>query len=331
MEMNLMQATAVAHPNVALIKYWGKQDAGLNIPAVGSLSLTLSGLTTRTTVRFEIDRSTDEISINGQSYQRANTRITRCLDLLREQAGVSGGAIVESVNDFPTGAGLASSASGYAALVRAAAAALRLDIALDSAQTQLDEIARIGSGSAPRSLHSGIVLLDIAAGGGDVMSCKTVSEPDEWPLAVVVAVTSRAAKDIGSTSGMELSKATSPYYPAWVASHPADLAIGLDAVVKHDFEQLADISEHSCLKMHAVAMSAQPPLVYWSGATVECMQTIQELRRQGVPVFFTIDAGPQLKAVCLPEAAAKVRASLQELPGVLDVIDSALGPGAWVE
>jgi diphosphomevalonate decarboxylase len=331
MEMNLMQATAVAHPNVALIKYWGKQDAGLNMPAVGSLSLTLSGLTTRTSVRFEADRSTDEILINGQPDQRANIRVTRCLDLLRQQAGVSDGAIVESVNNFPTGAGLASSASGYAALVKAAAAALGLDTALDSVQAQLDEIARIGSGSAPRSLHSGIVLLDIAAGGGNAMSCKTVCEPDEWPLAVVVAVTSRAAKDVGSTNGMELSKETSPYYLAWVASHPADLATGLDAVAKHDFEKLADISEHSCLKMHAVAMSSQPPLVYWSGATVDCMQRIQELRRQGVPVFFTIDAGPQLKAVCLPEAAAKVRAALQELPGVLDVLDSALGQGAWVE
>jgi diphosphomevalonate decarboxylase len=327
MEMNLMQATAVSHPNVALIKYWGKQDAGLNIPAVGSLSLTLSGLTTRTSVHFKADRSTDEISINGQPDQRANIRVTRCLDLLRQQAGVSDGAIVESVNNFPTGAGLASSASGYAALVRAAAAAL----GLDAAQAQLDEIARIGSGSAPRSLHSGIVLLDMASAGGDVMSCKTVSEPDEWPLAVVVAVTSRAAKDVGSTNGMELSKATSPYYPAWVASHPADLSTGLDAVAQQDFEKLADVSEHSCLKMHAVAMSSQPPLVYWSGATVDCMQKIQELRRQGVPVFFTIDAGPQLKAVCLPEAAAMVRAALQELPGVLDVLDSGLGQGAWVE
>jgi diphosphomevalonate decarboxylase len=325
--MNLMQATAVAHPNVALIKYWGKQDAGLNFPAVGSLSLTLSGLTTRTSVRFEADRFTDEILINGQPDQRASIRVTRCLDILREQAGVSGGAFVESVNNFPTGAGLASSASGYAALIKAAAAAL----GLDSVQTQLDEIARLGSGSAPRSLHSGIVLLDIAAGGGDVMSCKTVCEPDEWPLAVAVAITSRAAKDVGSTNGMELSKATSPYYPAWVASHPADLATGLDAVTQHDFEKLADISEHSCLKMHAVAMSSQPPLVYWSGATVDCMHRIQELRRQGVPVFFTIDAGPQLKAVCLPEAAAQVRAALQELPGVLDVLDSALGQGAWVE
>jgi len=322
-----MQATAVAHPNVALIKYWGKRDVQSNFPAVGSLSLTLDGLNTRTTVSFEAGLSADEVIINGQADKRASIRVSRCLDMLRDVAGVQCAARVESTNDFPTGAGLASSASGYAALVKAAAAALELDIA----QQQLDEIARIGSGSAPRSLHSGVVLLDIASGGGDVMRCQTVSEPAAWPLAVEVAITSRAAKDVGSTGGMELSKDASPYYQAWVDSHPADLATGLDAIHKRDFEMLAEISEQSCLKMHAVAMSSQPPLVYWSGATVDCMQRVRELRRQGLPVFFTIDAGPQVKAVCLPEAAPQVRAALLELPGVLDVLDSRLGQGAWVE
>ena len=322
-----MRATAVAHPNVALIKYWGKRDIESNFPAVGSLSLTLSGLHTRTSVSFEPGQAGDEVSVNGQPDARASVRVTRCLDMLRDLAGIEAGARVESFNDFPTGAGLASSASGYAALVKAAAAALQLDVA----QQTLDDIARIGSGSAPRSLHSGIVLLDIASGEGDSMRCHTVSQPAEWPLAVVVAVTSRAAKDVGSTGGMELSKDASPYYPAWVDSHPADLATGLAAVYKRDFTALADVSEHSCLKMHAVAMSSQPPLVYWSGATVDCMHRVRELRREGLPVFFTIDAGPQLKAVCLPEAAPKVKAALQELPGVLDVMSSDLGQGAWVE
>ena len=322
-----MRATAIAHPNVALIKYWGKRDVQSNFPAVGSLSLTLSGLNTRTAVSFEAGRSTDEVLINGQSDQRAGIRITRCLDILRDLAGVDSHAIVESTNDFPTGAGLASSASGYAALVKAAAAALGLDIA----QSKLDEIARIGSGSAPRSLHSGIVLLDIASGGVDEMSCRTVCEPDAWPLAIEVAITSRAAKDVGSTGGMELSKKASPYYQAWVDTHPADLAAGLRAVEKRDFEGLAEVSEQSCLKMHAMAMSSQPPLLYWSAATVDCMHRIRELRRQGLPVFFTIDAGPQVKAVCLPEAAPQVKAALSELPGVLDVLDSRLGQGAWVE
>jgi diphosphomevalonate decarboxylase len=321
-----MKATAVAHPNVALIKYWGKSDTAENIPAVGSLSLTLEGLSSRTSVSFEANLDGDSLLVNGRSDPVALARVTRCLDLLRKQAGVTMHAAVESVNDFPTGAGLASSASGYAALVAAAAGAL----GLPPASALLDEVARIGSGSAPRSLHNGIVLLDIS-GDKTTTSCRTVAEPEDWPLAVMVAVTSRAQKDVGSTGGMELSRATSPYYAAWLDSHPADLRAGLDAVGARDFERLAELAEHSCLKMHSVAMSTRPPLIYWSGATVEAMHCVRDLRKHGVAAFFTIDAGPQVKAVCLPDAVPKVRDALRSVPGVLEVLETRLGKGAWLE
>jgi diphosphomevalonate decarboxylase len=299
-----MQATALAHPNIALIKYWGKRDAELNLPAVGSLSLTVGGLCTRTRVCFDAALVTDQLLLNGQPDARALLRVSRCLDLLRARAGVDCKAVVETTNDFPTGAGLASSASGYAALVRAAATALKLEVGMDF----LAEVARIGSGSAPRSLYAGIVLLD-AALGTDTTVCRTVAEPADWPLQVVVAITSRAAKEVGSTGGMEMSRDTSPYYPAWVTTHPPDLAAGLVAVVARDFERLADLAEQSCLKMHAVAMTSQPPLIYWSGVTVECMQRVRQLRREG----------------------EQVRAALEQVPGVLDVLVCNLGAGAWVE
>lgn len=321
-----MQATAIAHPNVALIKYWGKSDTDANFPAVGSLSLTLSGISTRTNIRFDATLAGDSLLINGSEDSRALPRVARCLDLLRASAGVQLYAAVESTNDFPTGAGLASSASGYAALVTAAAAAL----GIDGEHELLNEVARIGSGSAPRSLHDGIVLLDANPATG-TMTCATVAAPDDWPLQVLVAVTSRTPKDIGSTGGMESSRETSPYYQAWVDSHAADLQAGLAAVAEHDFAVLAELSEFSCLKMHSVALSSKPALIYWSGATVAAMQRVKELRADGVPVFFTIDAGPQLKAVCLPEAAEQVRDALQQVPGVLDVIECSLGRGAWVE
>jgi len=319
-----MQATAVAHPNVALIKYWGKSDTALNLPATGSLSLTLGGIRTRTRVSFDAARSSDELVLNGQPESASLARISRCLDMLRNRAGVGYRALVETSNDFPTGAGLASSASGYASLVTAAAAALGLEKDTDLLHT----VARIGSGSAPRSLHSGIVLLDAGASG---TSCRMLAGPADWPLRVVIAITSRAPKDVGSTGGMEISRDTSPYYQSWVSTHPDDLAAALEAVAGHDFDRLAGLAEHSCLKMHAVAMTSQPPLVYWSGATVECLQVVRQLRRAGVPVFFTIDAGPQLKAVCLPEAVTTVQAALREVPGVLDVLVCELGNGAWVE
>jgi diphosphomevalonate decarboxylase len=321
-----MQATAIAHPNVALIKYWGKEDVATNLPAVGSLSLTLGGLATRTHIEFSSDLAADQLSINGQLDPRALARVTRCLDILRGHAGISTRAAITSSNDFPTGAGLASSASGYAALVRAAATAL--DIVVPAAE--LDLIARLGSGSAPRSLHDGIVLLEknTSATG---MDCRSILGPDEWPLSIVVAVTTREPKDVSSTGGMESSRETSSCYQSWVDSHPKDLANAIDIVKQRDFFALAELSEHNCLKMHAVAMSSTPPLVYWSAATVAAMQQVRDLRSDGVPVFFTIDAGPQLKAVCLPEAAAQVREAMAEVPGVVDVLDSSLGYGARAE
>ena len=320
-----MQATAIAHPNVALIKYWGKQDVATNLPAVGSLSLTMGGLGTRTTVSFEADLAGDELLINGKADAVALPRVTRCLDMLRAIAGVDLAARITTANDFPTGAGLASSASGYAALVKAAEAALGIELEL----AQRDLITRIGSGSAPRSLYAGIVLLEKTAGPTG-MRCHTIAAPDDWPLAIVVAVTSQQPKDVGSTGGMESSRETSPSYQSWVDSHPADLSAALNYVRDRDFAALARVSEHSCLKMHAVAMSSMPALVYWSGATVACMQRVRELRAAGVPVFFTIDAGPQLKAVCPPEYAAEVGAALAEVPGVLEILNCTLGNGAEV-
>ncbi len=322
-----MQATAIAHPNVALIKYWGKQSVADNIPAVGSLSLTLAGLETRTSVEFDSSLERDRIHINGKEDSGAALKVSRCLDVLRQRAGVTAGAVVVSSNNFPTAAGLASSASGYAALVKAAGAALRLDLDLAT----LANIARQGSGSAARSIYGGIVALHTdGAGEQPGVRCETVSKPDEWPLVVVVAITSMASKAVGSTDGMELSRTTSPYYPAWVESHPQDLAEGLRCVAGHDFARLADLAEHSCLKMHAVALSSQPPLLYWSGVTVEAMQQLRRMRAAQVPVFFTVDAGPQVKAVCLPAAVEQVREALQSLPGVLDVIVAPLGNGAQV-
>lgn len=324
-----MQATAIAHPNVALIKYWGKRDRQANLPAVGSLSLTLSGLETRTTISFDEDSTKDKLVLNGQPDAAALARAGLCLDLLRERAGTKAGASVASTNNFPTGAGLASSASGFAALVKAGAAALGIDVDADT----LADVARIGSGSAPRSLYDGIVVLKNreSAATTDGVHCETISTPDSWPLAVVVAITSVTAKDVGSTAGMELSRKTSPYYQTWLDTHPADLDAALGAVRERDFDSLVELSERSCLKMHAVAMTSQQPLFYWSAATVACVHRVGELRRSGIPVFFTIDAGPQVKAVCIPEAAAEVKAALAEVRGVQAVIECSLGQGAWVE
>ncbi len=317
----MREATAIAHPNVALIKYWGKRDSAANLPAVGSLSIGLGALSTRTTVRFEPGAAADTVVLNGNELPAENSKVTLCLDMLRQIAGVDAGAVVTSANDFPTGAGLASSASGYAALVTAGAAALDLDLS----SQQLSAIARTGSGSASRSLFGGFVLL---RNDGDDTTCAPVLAPEEWPLAVVVAVTSDEPKAVSSRYGMEQSRLTSPYYRQWVDGHDADLEAGLRCVMERDFAGLAAVAEHSCLKMHAVMMATRPPLLYWSAATMACLDAVRALRGEGEEVFFTVDAGPQVKAVCTAAAIDRVAGTLQSVPGVLRVIVSHLGDGA---
>ncbi len=316
-----MRARAIAHPNLALVKYWGKSDVSANLPAVGSLSLTLEGMSTTTSVRFDEGLSGDVVVLDGVESPDTAKRVSRCLDVLRERAGVSAHVVVESENDFPTAAGLASSASGFAALAVAASAALGLELGPD----ELEPVARLGSGSAPRSLFEGICLMQLAGQG---TRCRTVSGVSRWPLEVVVAIVETGPKKISSRAAMESTRETSPFYRAWVESHPADLNRALDAVDRKDFTELASVGEASCLRMHATAMAAMPGITYWRPATLACMETISALRADGLPVFFSIDAGPQVKAVCTPDATAAVVEALREVPGVTAIRHCVLGAGA---
>ena len=323
-----MQASAQAQPNIALIKYWGKRNLELNLPAVGSVSVTLDTLWTRTKVAFLDEEREDRLILNGEPAAAEQLgRVSACLDLMRAKAGVRTRARVESENNFPTAAGLASSASGFAALVVASAKALGLDLPAN----QLCEMARRGSGSAPRSLFGGFV--EMSRGrlddGRDAIAHQILAQ-DAWPLEVVVALTSLSPKSVGSTAGMLLSEKSSPFYEGWTHTSGADLNEARAALVSRDFERLADISEHSCLKMHAVAMSSRPPLVYWNPVTLRCIERVRALRREGVPVFFTVDAGPQVKAMSAPGFGDTVSSALGELEGVREVIVSGLGPGARI-
>ena len=317
-----MQGSAVAHPNVALVKYWGKRPGSRNLPAMGSLSLTLGFIATRTAVVFDEASGPDRLTLNGRRNARDLARVRDCLAPLRERAGFSGAVSVESSNDFPTGAGLASSASGMAALAVAAATALGL--AEDAAVVR--QAAMAGSGSAPRSLHDGIVSLSIGAEG--TWTCESLLSPADWPLGVVVAVTQAERKQTDSRSGMELTRRTSPFYEAWLKSQAADLGDAHRAVRARDFERVAELSEGNCLRMHATALGATPPVLYFNGATLECIHRVRALAREGQPVFFTVDAGPQVKAVCLPEALDSVREALSGVPGVQRVLWGGLGEGA---
>ncbi len=321
-----MQATAVAHPNIALIKYWGKRHAALNLPAVGSISLTLGRMSTHTRVRFDPRLSKDELELDGRPADAADlARVSTFLDRVRQLADVRTRARVETRNDFPTGAGLASSASGFAALALAATSAAGLALSRE----QLGALARLGSGSAARSLHGGFV--EMARGeredGSDAVASPLLAE-DAWGLRLLVAVTTVARKPWGSSDGMQRSQSTSPYFEAFVGAQPADLLAMRQAILARDLSRVGELAEHSCLKMHAVMLSTRPPLVYFAPATVAAMHAVHELRRQGTEAYFTIDAGPQVKVLCRSEEAPAVRAALVAVTGVLEVIEDGPGPGA---
>jgi len=318
-----LQAAAVAHPNIALVKYWGKQDCPGNRPAVPSLSITLDTLYTRTRVRFDPDLAADTFLINGAPDAKSAARVGLCLDELRGRAGSNETAAVETWNNFPTGAGLASSASGFAALVLAADQALELDLP----RRELARIARRSSGSAARSLYGGFVEMPLDP---EDETAYPLLEADDWPLAVVVAVTATGSKSVGSSEGMRRTALTSDFYDAWRDAAGNDFSAARAAVLERDFPALARVGERSCLKMHALMLSADPGLIYWNEATVACLHCIRRLREEGVAVFFTMDAGPQVKAVCLPDAGDRVARALGALPGVADILTCTLGPGAYL-
>lgn len=324
---NSATAFAEAHPNIALIKYWGKSsDLRQNEPAVSSLSITLDTLVTQTRVTFSDQLASDELILNGRNDQAKVARISSNLDKLRALAKTSLRCRIESDNNFPTGAGLASSASGFAALVAAGNHALKLGLS-PREQTMM---ARSMSGSAARSINGGFVKIALTDCGPDDhvfgrAAAEQIKDAAHWPLEVCVGIVSEEEKAIGSTEGMERSRLTSPFYAAWLEGNDRDIVDAEQAVLAKDFEKLAALSEFSCLKMHAMAMASQPGLLYWQGATVDAMHHIRELRQSGVPVFFTIDAGPQIKAICGPGYGERVAKSLGDLPGIQRVIRCGLG------
>lgn len=319
---------ATANSNIALIKYWGKRDVALNLPAVGSISLTLEGLTTTTRVGFDGGLSADRLELNGRPADPPSLkRVSRFLDIIRDAAGIDQRAQVVSENNFPTAAGLASSASAFAALSAAAAAAAGLDVPL----AKLSEWARRGSGSAARSIFGGFVEMHKGrlADGSDAIA-EPLTEVPLRDIRLLIAITSEEAKKTGSTSGMGQSRDSSPYFPAWVDGAEKDLADMREALRCGDFEKVGELSEFSCLKMHALAMSGNPGLIYWNGVTVDLMHTVRRLRAEGLNCYFTIDAGPQVKVLCRAAEIDTIAQKLEQVAGVIRVIKTGPGDGIRV-
>ena len=324
-------ATATAHSNIALVKYWGKRadvDPTLNLPAVGSLSMTLDGLRTVTTVTAAAVDSfvLDEAVVSGKPEQKVYAHLDRLWASAHETPRPT--CAVTSINHLPTAAGLASSASGFAALTMAAATAFELDLTTE----RLSEFSRMGSGSAARSIFGGFVRLD-AGQSDDGRDCVARPLPgaDAWPLRLVVVQTTRGVKPVGSTEGMQASRDTSPYYQPWVDTSIQDLDAAQAAIEARDLPRLGAIVEHSCFKMHACMMATVPPIVYWKPASLGAIHAVWAAREDGVHGYVTMDAGPHVKVLCLADDAEAIATRCRAVPGVEEVTICKPGPAASVE
>lgn len=320
----MTRATAVAHPNIALVKYWGKADQKLNLPATGSLSLTLGIFPTTTTVELTNDPM-DRVVLDGVELSGdESARVRSVLDLVRERAGSGTHALVTSTNTVPTAAGLASSAAAFAALAKASSAAYGLSLS----DAELSRLARRGSGSACRSVFGGLVRWN--KGTSDETS---VAERLEWqgePLAMVVSVISSARKKIGSRAGMNHTVTTSPYFEGWVSSNNALVERASSAVERADFTSLGEIAEMSALRMHASMLGAEPPLRYLTSRSFAIFDAVQELREDGLEAYASADAGPNVKILCRSREASLVAHALRERIEDVKMHVSNSGPGAYL-
>ncbi|HJS17473.1 MAG TPA: diphosphomevalonate decarboxylase [Anaerolineales bacterium] len=318
-------ATAQANPNLAFIKYWGNRDNTLRLPMNGSISMNLDGLFTRTTVSFQPSLPYDELIINGHEITgRGLERVSSILDIIRGMAKIEERAEVMTENNFPSGAGIASSASAFAALALAGSKAAGLTLS----ESDLSRLARRGSGSASRSIPGGFV--EWQAGNSDEDSfAYSIAEPTHWKLVDCVAIVSASHKKTGSTEGHALAP-TSPLQNARLADAPRRLEICRSAILNCDFDSFASIVELDSDMMHSVMMTSTPALHYWKPASLEVMSRVRAWRSEGIPVCYTVDAGPNVHVICPETEAQVIEKRLRKIPEVKDVLVAHPGKGATI-
>lgn len=319
-------ATARAHSNIAFVKYWGNSSHRLRLPANSSLSMNLDRLHTTATVQWSSDDDSDSVTINGApADDAALRRVSEHLHLLRRRFKTKMFARVQSRNNFPMGAGIASSASSFAALTLAGAAALDEELS----ERELSTIARRGSGSAARSIPSGYVEW-FAADSHELSYAETFVDYDYWDLADVIAIVSRAHKRVGSTAGHAAAD-TSILQKTRIDNAPQRLNEVKNAIVNRDFERFARAVEEDSNLMHAVMMTSRPALFYWQPTSLAVMNAVRQWREEdGIQVCYTLDAGPNVHCICVKEDAEKVKTRLGEMSDAIEVLSASAGRGAFV-
>lgn len=317
-----MKATAIAPSNIAFTKYWGKKDEILRLPLHGTISLTLSNLLTTTTVEFSDMYKEDEIIINGGGQEAGEAeRVIKHLDRIRKMAKINHKAKMVSNNNFPIGTGLASSASGFAALTLAGVTAAGLKLS----EKELSILARQGSGSACRSIPGGFVeWLD-----GDTSETSyavQIFPPKSWAIADVVAIISQGRKVVSSTIGQQAVH-TSPFLKARVSQMAEKNKLLKKLIKERNFERFGNLVEAEALQFHAITLTQNPPLIYWTPNTVLLMKLVQNWRSKGLAVYFTVDTGQDIHIFVEQKNVNTLKAKLKTLKEVKDIIVNTPGEG----
>lgn len=319
-----MKASAVSHSNIALIKYWGRQDdegRGLNLPLNDNVSMTKEGISggsklmSRTTVEFSQSYEKDRMVLEGRELTgREMERVIRVVNPLRQKADVESFFRIESVNDFPTAAGLASSAAGFSALAIAASSALGLKLSRE----ELSTWARLGSGSAVRSVHGGYVYWH-KGNSHETSYAEKLCEGDAFPLNAVIVIVNEGRKGVSSDIGHEHAH-TSPFNTIRTDLSQKEALLVRKAILDNDLRTVGSIAERNSKYMHAVMMTSDLPLFYWQGETLEVIKSVHAMREKGLEVYFTIDAGPNVHCLCRTEDAYEVQKELESQDHVLRTI-----------
>jgi diphosphomevalonate decarboxylase len=318
--LTIFRATAIAHPNIALIKYWGNKDQKLRIPVNGSISFNLDSLFTKTTVVFDPSFETDRLSINNQEIIGSGLdRVVSFLNIVRGLAGKKLPARVNSDNNFPIGTGIASSASAFAALSLSASKALGLNLS----EQDLSRLARRGSGSACRSVPEGFVEWFPGMTDQDSFAA-SIAQSDHWDLVDIIAVVAQDHKKVGSTTGHKLAD-TSPLQNARILDSTRRLNIARTAIMNRDFQSLAKIVEQDSNIMHAVMMTSTPALFYWESISITIMKSVQDWRTSGIPVCYTLDAGPNVHIITTGDFSEQIKGKLSSINGIKQVFIARVG------
>jgi diphosphomevalonate decarboxylase len=320
-----MKITAKAPANIAFIKYWGKRNEKLRIPANSSISMNLSNAFSITSVDFDSKFKEDVIKIDGiVSVGSEKDRVVTQLDLIRKISGKSRYAEVVSDNNFPKASGIASSASGFAALTLAAS----LSAGLKLSKKDLSILARLGSGSACRSIPDGFVEWKEGSVSKDSYAC-SLYPADYWNICDAIAIIGQTSKKVSSTEGHMLAQ-SSPFYRTRILGMLSKVREIKLALKNKDFTKFGEILEAEAINMHTVMMTSNPALYYWLPKTLEIILNVGDWRKKGIEAYFTIDAGPNVHIICEEKNANKLESNLSKLGNVKEILVNRPAVGARV-